>query len=70
MQNVATIYNFKQAIQRNDSKKKKKRKIQEGIYSFFSIVFFCTFPGETPGDAFKLCHVNRSFLTTRGLNIV
>ena len=51
-------------------KKKKKRKIQEGIYSFFSIVFFCTFPGETPGDAFKLCHVNRSFLTTRGLNIV
>ena len=51
-------------------KKKKKRKIQEGIHSFFSIVFFCTFPGETPGDAFKLCHVNRSFLTTRGLNIV
>ena len=52
------------------AQKKKKRKIQEGIHSFFSIVFFCTFPGETPGDAFKLCHVNRSFLTTRGLNIV
>ena len=52
------------------AQKKKKRKIQEGIYSFFSIAFFCTFPGETPGDAFKLCHVNRSFLTTRGLNIV
>ena len=44
----------------------KKRKIQEGIHLFFSIVFFCS----CPGDAFKLCHVNRSFLTTRGLNIV
>ena len=62
MQNVANIHNFKQAIQRNGSKKRN----QEGIQSSFSIVFFCT----CLGDAFKLCHVNRSFLTTRGLNIV